>query len=86
MFLHLGQNVTVPKSSVVGIFDIETSSISKITREYFKKAQKNKIVINISDELPKSYVVCEENGKHLLYISQISSATLLKRNAFMNSL
>ena len=33
----------------------------------------------ITDELPKSAVVCRENGDFVVYISQISSKTLLKR-------
>lgn len=32
MFLHLGQNTVVRTDAVIGIFDIETASIGKITR------------------------------------------------------
>ena len=31
MYLHLGQDTVVKMSEVVGIFDLETSTISKIT-------------------------------------------------------
>ena len=40
MYLHLGQDTVVKMSEVVGIFDLETSTISKITREFLAKAEK----------------------------------------------
>jgi hypothetical protein len=80
MYLHLGQDVVVKLSAVVGIFDIENTSHSRITRRFLENAEKSGQIINInSGELPKSYAVCEEDGKTSVYISQISAATLLKR-------
>jgi hypothetical protein len=38
-------------------------------------------VINVTDELPKSFVVCmEKDNNQYVYLSQLSSATLLKRS------
>ena len=80
MFLHLGGDIVINTKSIVAIMDLETSSVSKITREFLKKITKNNNVININSlELPKSYVICEENGKIIVYVSPISSRTLNKR-------
>lgn len=79
MYLHLGQDVVVLLSSVVGIFDIEITSQSRLTRRFLEDAEKSGSVVNIGQELPKSFAVCVENGKTTVYISQISTATLLKR-------
>ena len=80
MFLHLGGDFVVYKKDVVAIFDLESSSLSKITKEYLKNEEINGRVINVEKEtLPKSYVITNENGKNILYISPIASATLLKR-------
>ncbi len=79
MYLHLGQDVVVSKKSVVGIFDLETTTVSRISRDFLAASQKRGEVVNISEELPKSYIICRKNGKTILYISQISSATLLRR-------
>ena len=43
------------------------------------RAEQEGRVVAVSDELPKSAVVCEEEGRTTVYISQISSQTLLKR-------
>ena len=53
MYLHLGQDTVVKMSEVVGIFDLETSTISKITREFLAKAEKSGKVINVSMECQK---------------------------------
>lgn len=64
---------------IVAILDMETTSVSKKTREFLRNGEKKGIVINVSEDIPKSYIICNENGVDKIYISQISSATLLKR-------
>lgn len=82
MYLHLGQDTVVRLSGVIGIFDIENCTISRHTKRYLSKAQEEGRVINVSPELPKSFVVCMENGTARVYISQISASTLHKRSGF----
>lgn len=79
MYLHLGENTVVKTEEIIGIFDMDTSTISKWTKNYLSNATKNGRVINVSMELPKSYVVCNEKNEIKVYISQISSTTLMKR-------
>ncbi len=79
MYIHLGNKAVVKDRSVIGIFDIDHCSISKRTREYLTKAQKSGQVINVTDELPKSFVVCESAGERAVYVSGVSTATIKKR-------
>ncbi len=81
MYIHLGQETVVRSDEVIGIFDLEKTTISKSTRDFLRYAEKRKEVINVSYELPKSFILCS-NGKRnkKVYISQISSTTLLKRS------
>ena len=81
MYLHLGANTVVRTDNIIGIFDMDTSTISKWTKDYLSNATKNKRVINVSMELPKSFVVCNENNEIKVYVSQISSQTLMKRKS-----
>ena len=80
MYLHLGQNVVVQESTVIGIFDLDVTTESKITRTFLNEAEKDGRVSAVSEELPKSFVVCDESGMPEIYLSQLSSATLLKRS------
>lgn len=86
MYLHLGSDVIVKTRDVLGIFDLDNSSIAKSTRQYLSQAEKSGRVVNVSDELPKSFVVCCAGGTTTVYISQISSATLRKRSRFLTSI
>ncbi len=80
MFLHLGNDVLINTKNLIGIFDIEKSSISKFTKEFLGNAEKTKRIVNVSYELPKSFIVClDEDLNETVYISQISTATLKKR-------
>ena len=81
MYLHLGSDVVILKKNIVGIFDLDTATISKHTKNYLALAEKEGRVVTVSYELPKSFVVSIENGHAAVYISQLSSQTLLKRFA-----
>lgn len=81
MYLHLGKNTVVRMDSILAIFDLDNSSQSHLTRDYLRRADQSGQTVNISEDLPKSFVVCtEEDGTQTVYLSQLSSATLLKRS------
>ena len=79
MYLFLGQSMVVPKKNVVGVFDLDNASTSRITREFLARAEKAHEVWDVSGELPKSFVLTEEAGRRTLYLSQLNPSTLLKR-------
>ena len=72
---------------IIGIFDLDTSTVSKRTRDYLAKAEKAGIVENVCYDIPKSFIVCrDKNGNEKVYISQISSTTLQKRTGYVDSI
>lgn len=82
MYLHLGQSTVIKTNTIIGIFDLDNTTVMKSTREYLNKAQKDGDVINVSYELPKSFTVTEDkkNGRKV-YIAQPAVSTLIKRLA-----
>lgn len=80
MYIHLGNETVVKDNEIIGIFDMETTTVSKNTRLFLEKAEKQKKVINVSYELPKSFIVTNDKNKSRVYISQISPQTLQKRS------
>lgn len=86
MYLHLGQDTVVRTDDVVGIFDMENTSISKITKLFLAKSEKAGRVVNVSYELPKSFVICSEGKQATVYITQISSSTLKKRAGYIDGI
>ena len=82
MYLHLGESTIVRKKDIVGIFDLDTTTVMKSSRNYINKAEKEKRAVTVSYELPKSFVVCSKKGEksQKIYISQLSSTTLENRS------
>lgn len=79
MYLHLGKGTVVNTDEIIGIFDLDITSQSHLTRKYLNMAEKAGQVINAAEDIPKSFVVCCERGKKNVYLSQMASATLLRR-------
>ena len=81
MYLHLGNDVVVRKDEILGVFDLDNTSQSIVTRNYLSAAEKSGSLVNAAGaELPKSFVVCSRDGKQTVYLSQLNSSTLLKRS------
>ena len=79
MYLHLGAETAVRTEDILAICDLDNTSASHITRSYLRAAEQAGEVVNVADNLPKSFVVCAEGGKKRVYLSQLNTATLLKR-------
>lgn len=80
MYLHLGQSVVVPFRDVIGVFDMDNSTSSHLTRKFLEHAEKEGRVVDVSGDLPRSFALCRsKEGPSMIYLSQLSSATLLKR-------
>lgn len=75
MFLHLGEDTVITDEGVIGIFDMDTSTVNKATRDYLNKAEKDKKVVYVNYDLPKSFVVTDDK----VFVSPINTATLNKR-------
>ena len=87
MYLHLGQDVVVRTEEIIGIFDMDNATVCRASKRYLAMAEKAGRVVNITGELPKTFVVCgDREGKITVYISQISSATLRKRTTFIDDI
>jgi len=79
MYLHAGNNKIIREKDIIGIFDMDNSTVSHITRKYLALAEKEERLLAASEEIPKSFIVYKENGKTKVCISQISSASLIGR-------
>ena len=61
MYIYLGGNTVISAAMhILGIFDMDTSTVNKATRDYLSNAEKNKKTVYVNFELPKSFVVCRD--------------------------
>ena len=81
MYLHLGSDTVVNTKNVIAILDLESTSQSQNTRDFLKIVEEEGFVRNVSDEIPKTFVLCEIDGQSVIYITNFSSKALAGRSA-----
>ncbi|HZJ56768.1 MAG TPA: DUF370 domain-containing protein [Clostridia bacterium] len=86
MVLHLGGEVIIPMKDVIAIFDLETSKDSKINNEFLEIVKDEGFIRVLSEDAPKTFVLTEFDNKITIYLSPISSSTLLKRTGFIQNI
>lgn len=80
MYINLGNNTVIKEKNIIGIFDLDNTTVSARTRKFLEIAQKRGNIILTSNELPKTFVVASsKKGEKKVYLSQLSTATLSKR-------
>ena len=86
MFLHIGEGKIIRKKDIIGVFDLETTSVSKKTRDFLRINDKQGNIEYISDEIPKTYIISDSKIEKKVYMTQISSHTLHKRAERIDSI
>ena len=74
--VYLGGDTFVKTTEIIGVFDIDSATVSKKTRDFLeqKEKQKNVVYSNIY-EFPRSFLVTDEK----VFITPIASTTLNRR-------
>lgn len=86
MFLHIGGDHVVPIRNIIAIMDLESTTISKDTKEFLTVAEEEGFIESISNDIPKSFIITEIDKKSKIYLSPISSITLQKRAGFVDGI
>ena len=79
MYLHIGNGQSVKKKDVIGIFDLDTATVTKTGKDFINRLEKTGNVEYSDDDLPRSFVLVNEHGKNKVKLSRISSKGLLTR-------
>lgn len=79
MYLHIGNSKNLRTREIIGIFDLDSSSVSATTRKYLSAAEKCGRLESATEELPKSFILYGDGKNTKVCLSQLSSASLLSR-------
>lgn len=77
MYIHIGGDASLSADKILGIFDIEKTSVNKDVNDYLMKLQKQGKIYYVSYDMPKSFIVTDD----YVYISNVSVFTLKRRFA-----
>ena len=61
MYLHVGNGKSVKKKDIIGIFDLDTATVSKITKSFINESQRRGEVEYLDSDLPRSFTVSRLN-------------------------
>ena len=79
MYIHIGNKKSVKKKDIIGIFDLDTSTVTKTGKDFINRLERVGAVEYDDDDLPRSFVLVDEDGKSKVRLSRISSKGLLAR-------
>lgn len=79
MYLHIGNGEIVNHEDIIGIFDMDTATVSSVSRQFLSEAERNKEIWYGDSDIPKSFIVCTEEKGQKIVFSRISTSSLKLR-------
>ena len=80
MYVHIGSSMTVRDSAIIGVFDLETTTVSKHTRAFLAAAEQRGEVAAVGEDLPRAFLLTQEYGIGRIYLTQLSSVAIERRS------
>ena len=75
-YVYLGGDAALDTADIVGVFDLDNTSWSYLTRRTLTRAERDGKVKNAAEDIPRSFVLCSDET---IILTQPSSATLARR-------
>ena len=82
MYLHIGNGESIKTEDIIGIFDLDTATVSKTTKKYISSKEKEGKVEYTDFDLPRAFIVCSGKSGECVKLSRISSAGLIQRTEY----
>ena len=79
MYLHIGNKKSVKDDKIIGIFDLDTATVSNISKDFINRKQRAGLVEYANADLPRSFVLYVEDGESRVKLSRISTVGLKLR-------
>ena len=79
MYLHIGNGESIRTEDIIGIFDLDTATISKTTKKYINKKEKEGKVEYLDYDLPRAFILCKKGDEEKIKLSRISTTGLRQR-------
>ncbi len=74
MILHISNGVAIRGRDVIGVFDMDTSTVNRATRDFLSKNEREGNVTETGNDLPRSFIVTDGT----VYISPLNTSTIAK--------
>ncbi len=79
MYLHIGNGKSVKKKDIIGIFDLDTATVSGITKKFINGMQKKGRLEYYDTDLPRAFILLTDGNGAGVRLSRISTVGLKMR-------
>lgn len=80
MYLHIGGDTALNTDEIIGLFDLDGASQGRGTLAYLQKREKDGLLASVREDImPRSFVITENRGREIVYLSPVTTGTLVKR-------
>ena len=79
VYLEIGNLRSIPIGGIVGVFDMDSATLSSVTKEFLKEKQRQGGITTVSTALPKSFILYDDGVLEQIYFSPFSSSVLRQR-------
>ena len=75
-YVYLGGDAALEEDRIVGLFDLDNTSWSHLTRAFLARAERDGRVMSAAEDLPRSFVLRTDER---VVLTQPTTATLARR-------
>ena len=75
-YVYMGGDAARQEDEIVGVFDLDNTSWSHLTRDFLARAERDGRVKSAAEDIPRSFVLCADKT---VILTQPSPATLARR-------
>lgn len=83
MYINIGESNIINVRNIIGVFDLDKLTVYKNNREYLSNCEKNGIIKNMTENLPKSFILYFNNinkkNSINIYLSCLNTSTIFKK-------
>lgn len=76
MYLHIGNGVSIKEEDIIGIFDLDTATVSKISKRFINRNERAGLVEYTDYDLPRSFILVGGKKNARIKLSRISPSGL----------
>ena len=79
-YLDIGSDTIIFSDDIIGIFDLDKTTVFKSNRNYLSNMEKRGKIISVTDKIPKSFLLCGSKKDSVVYLSNLMPSTIYKRH------
>ena len=76
IYLDAGGGRFLPADGIVGIFDMDTATVSPVTRNFLRRSERRGETVTVKAELPKTFILYDDGVRETVYFSPFSPKTV----------